>query len=312
MNLAFGNALGTECRYCIFLPYCKLNKSQVLLFKRNSDLNEYIAKKRAEGIKIGFVPTMGALHAGHISLIKLCRRDAGLTVCSIFVNPTQFNDPSDYEKYPNTLPTDVDLLAEAGCDVLFLPTITEIYPEGAGASKSPIPLDGLDQQLEGASRPGHFQGVAQVVKRLLDLVQPDVLILGQKDFQQVLIIKKMIRHFQIPVEIIQGAIIREPNGLAMSSRNVRLSRDARERAGLIYHALKQIQGRLGTINNSQLLSEAESYLTKELPDAQVDYLIVADAETLQPLTDRDNRPAVLLIAVWLEGVRLLDNIVLMS
>ncbi|MFN9495476.1 MAG: pantoate--beta-alanine ligase, partial [Bacteroidota bacterium] len=310
MNLAFGNALGTGCRYCIFLPYCKLNKSQVLLFKRNSDLNEYIAKKRAEGIKIGFVPTMGALHAGHISLIKLSRNKAEITICSIFVNPTPFNDPSDYEKYPNTLRSDVDLLANAGCDVLFLPTITEIYPEGAGASKSPIPLDGLDQQLEGTSRPGHFQGVAQVVKRLLDLVKPELLILGQKDFQQVLIIKKMIRHFQIPVDIIQGAIIREPNGLAMSSRNLRLSRDAREKAGVIYEALSHVKEHYGKIECDVLIARAKEMILEKLEGATIDYLLIADSETLMERDSNNNREKVLLAAVWVEGVRLLDNIIL--
>jgi pantoate--beta-alanine ligase len=282
----------------------------VLLFKRNSDLNEYIAKKRAEGIKIGFVPTMGALHAGHISLIKLSRNKAEITICSIFVNPTQFNDPSDYEKYPNTLPTDVDLLAEAGCDVLFLPTITEIYPEGAGASKSPIPLDGLDQQLEGTSRPGHFQGVAQVVKRLLDLVKPDLLILGQKDFQQVLVVRKMIEHFNMSVEVVRAAIVREENGLAMSSRNVRLSKDAREKVGVIYKALSYVKERYRKIECDVLIERAKEMILEKLEGATIDYLLIADSETLMETDSNNNREKVLLAAVWVEGVRLLDNILL--
>jgi pantoate--beta-alanine ligase len=282
----------------------------VLLFKRNSDLNEYIAKKRAEGIKIGFVPTMGALHAGHISLIKLSRNKAEITICSIFVNPTQFNDPSDYEKYPNTLRSDVDLLANAGCDVLFLPTITEIYPDGLDLTNSPIPLNGLDKQLEGASRPGHFQGVAQVVKRLLDLVKPDLLFLGQKDFQQVLIIKKMIRHFQIPVEVVRAAIVREENGLAMSSRNVRLSKDAREKVGVIYKALSYVKERYRKIECDLLIARAKEMILEKLEGATIDYLLIADSETLMETDSNNNREKVLLAAVWVEGVRLLDNILL--
>lgn len=282
----------------------------MLLFKRNSDLNEYIAKKRAEGIKIGFVPTMGALHAGHISLIKLSRNKAEITICSIFVNPTQFNDPSDYEKYPNTLRSDVDLLANAGCDVLFLPTITEIYPEGLDLPNSPIPLNGLDKQLEGASRPGHFQGVAQVVKRLLDLVKPDLLFLGQKDFQQVLIIKKMIRHFQIPVEVVRAAIVREENGLAMSSRNVRLSKDAREKVGVIYEALSHVKEHYGKIECDVLIARAKEMILEKLEGATIDYLLIADSETLMETDSNNNREKVLLAAVWVEGVRLLDNLIL--
>ena len=282
----------------------------MLLFKRNSDLNEYIAKKRAEGIKIGFVPTMGALHAGHISLIKLSRNKAEITICSIFVNPTQFNDPSDYEKYPNTLRSDVDLLANAGCDVLFLPTITEIYPDGLDLTNSPIPLNGLDKQLEGASRPGHFQGVAQVVKRLLDLVKPDLLFLGQKDFQQVLVVRKMIEHFNMPVEVVRAAIVREENGLAMSSRNVRLSKDAREKVGVIYKALSYVKERYRKIECDVLIARAKEMILEKLEGATIDYLLIADSETLMETDSNNNREKVLLAAVWVEGVRLLDNLIL--
>jgi pantoate--beta-alanine ligase len=194
--------------------------------------------------------------------------------------------------------------------VLFLPTITEIYPEGAGASKSPIPLDGLDQQLEGTSRPGHFQGVAQVVKRLLDLVKPDLLILGQKDFQQVLVVRKMIEHFNMSVEVVRAAIVREENGLAMSSRNVRLSKDAREKVGVIYKALSYVKERYRKIECDVLIERAKEMILEKLEGATIDYLLIADSETLMETDSNNNREKVLLAAVWVEGVRLLDNILL--
>jgi pantoate--beta-alanine ligase len=194
--------------------------------------------------------------------------------------------------------------------VLFLPTITEIYPEGAVASKSPIPLDGLDQQLEGTSRPGHFQGVAQVVKRLLDLVKPDLLILGQKDFQQVLVVRKMIEHFNMSVEVVRAAIVREENGLAMSSRNVRLSKDAREKVGVIYKALSYVKERYRKIECDVLIERAKEMILEKLEGATIDYLLIADSETLMETDSNNNREKVLLAAVWVEGVRLLDNILL--
>jgi pantoate--beta-alanine ligase len=250
------------------------------------------------------------LHSGHISLIELSKKQNGLTICSIFVNPTQFNDPKDFEKYPVTLSADTDLLLQAGCDVLFIPDVQQIYPEGIDSARQTIPLAGLDTILEGASRPGHFQGVAQVVKRLLDIVQPHALYLGQKDFQQVLVIKKMIEHFNLPVQVVRAEIVREENGLAMSSRNVRLSASARQKAGVIYEALRLVKECYGRVNSEVLLLEAQQRILHILLEAKIDYLIIVDAVTLLPVGDNSNSEKVLLVAVWVEGVRLLDNILL--
>jgi pantoate--beta-alanine ligase len=171
-------------------------------------------------------------------------------------------------------------------------------------------LNGLDKQLEGASRPGHFQGVAQVVKRLLDLVKPDLLILGQKDFQQVLVVRKMIEHFNMPVEVVRAAIVREENGLAMSSRNVRLSKDAREKVGVIYKALSYVKERYRKIECDVLIARAKEMILEKLEGATIDYLLIADSETLMERDSNNNREKVLLAAVWVEGVRLLDNLIL--
>lgn len=273
-------------------------------------MSDFIQKKRSKGIKIGFVPTMGALHRGHISLIDLSKKHQCLTVCSIFVNPTQFNDPKDFEKYPITLGSDTDLLVQAGCDVLFIPSVAEVYPEGIDAPREVVPLSGLDHILEGASRPGHFQGVATVVKRLLDMVQPDLLFLGQKDFQQVLVIRKMIEHYKLPVQVVRAEIVREAKGLAMSSRNVRLSAAVREKAGVIYHSILQVQEQYGKRDIDELIADAQEHIMQHLPDAKIDYLQVVDANSLNHSTQNTASEKVLLTAVWVNGVRLLDNILL--
>jgi pantoate--beta-alanine ligase len=282
----------------------------VIVLKKSTDLTAYLSTIRQKGIKIGFVPTMGALHNGHISLIDLSKQRRCFTICSIFINPIQFNDPKDYEQYPVTLVSDMDMLIRSGCDVLYLPSVQEIYPEGVSTSREDIPLNGLDFILEGASRPGHFQGVAHVVKRLLDTVMPDQLFMGQKDFQQVLVVKKMIAHFSMPVEVITGPIIREANGLAMSSRNTRLSADVRSKSGVIYAALKHVHDHKQAKPLPILIAEAKDIILKELPNARIDYLIAVDTKDLSIATEWNEQQLVLLIAVWVEGVRLLDNILL--
>lgn len=282
----------------------------VIVLKKSTDLTAYLSTIRQKGIKVGFVPTMGALHNGHISLIDLSKQRGCFTICSIFINPIQFNDPKDYEQYPVTLVSDMDMLIRSGCDVLYLPSVQEIYPEGVSTSREDIPLNGLDFILEGASRPGHFQGVAHVVKRLLDAVMPDQLFMGQKDFQQVLVVKKMIAHFSMPVEVITGPIIREANGLAMSSRNARLSADVRSKSGVIYAALKHVHDHKQVKPLPILIAEAKDIILKELPDARIDYLIAVDTKDLSIATEWNEQQLVLLIAVWVEGVRLLDNILL--
>ena len=215
----------------------------MLLFRKSVDLNAYLNEQRRQGISIGFVPTMGALHAGHISLIEQSREEAGITVSSIFVNPTQFNDSKDFEKYPVTTDSDINQLEATGCDVLFLPAVREIYPQGTSHLEH-YELGYLETILEGKFRPGHFQGVCQVVERLLKMVQPHFLFLGQKDYQQCMVIKKMMVDLNIKTTLHIVPTQREANGLAMSSRNQRLNENARIKATAIFKALSFVKEKI--------------------------------------------------------------------
>ncbi len=280
------------------------------LFKSETQLSAFINKERTDGKKIGFVPTMGALHRGHISLIEKAKLECEVVVVSIFVNPTQFNDPKDLEKYPRPIEHDMEMLLESNCDVLFLPSVTEMYPEGNPVLKE-YDLGYLDKVLEAAFRNGHFQGVANVVYRLLKKVNPDVLYLGRKDFQQILIIKKMIELESLPVTVEVCEIIREASGLAMSSRNVRLSEEAWNNAAKISEILfflKEKRFEFSSIN--ALRTEAIKRL-KEIPDSVLEYLEICDAETLRPIEIFiEGKPAVALVATWVDGVRLIDNVLI--
>ncbi|MCB0637818.1 MAG: pantoate--beta-alanine ligase, partial [Lewinella sp.] len=191
------------------------------LFQGVSQLQRHLAAERVNNRTVGFVPTMGALHEGHLALVRQSLAENQVTVCSIFVNPTQFNDSDDLKKYPRTPGKDLEKLAMVGCDVAFLPNVAEVYPPGLDTAL-PLDLAGLDRSLEGAHRPGHFAGVVQVVKRFLDLVEPHRLYLGQKDFQQQLIIRHMVQALNLPVKVLTVPTVREPDGLAMSSRNTLL------------------------------------------------------------------------------------------
>lgn len=277
----------------------------MILFKRVADIKEYL-NKREPVTSVGFVPTMGALHAGHISLVKASVKKTGLTVCSIFVNPTQFNDPQDFERYPVTIASDIAILEAAGCDVLFLPPVDEIYPDGT-ANKAGFELGYLETTLEGKYRPGHFQGVCQVVNRLLGIVSPDVLFLGRKDYQQCMVIRRLIEITGRSVQLEMADTRRETSGLAMSSRNQRLSEADRERATAIFRALLFIKQNLrpGVVNG--LTGTAETMLTNAGFE-KIDYVSIADAGTLTPLTEWDGHTAtVALIAAFIGGVRLIDN-----
>ncbi|MEI2672555.1 MAG: pantoate--beta-alanine ligase [Chitinophagaceae bacterium] len=207
------------------------------IIKQRNQLTPLSTQLRAQGAKIGFVPTMGALHQGHISLVEASKKRANITIVSIFVNPTQFNDPKDLEKYPRPIEQDIAMLEAAGCDILYLPEASDIYGPVTQVTDK-FDLAGLDLELEGASRPGHFAGVAQVVKILLEITRPDILFLGQKDFQQCLILTQLINSLKMPVELVMCPIYREPHGLAMSSRNVRLNPQIRQKAGAIYASLQ--------------------------------------------------------------------------
>ncbi len=215
----------------------------MVILKKVTDIDEYICQKRSSGAFIGFVPTMGALHDGHISLVKRCRADGMLSVCSIFLNPTQFNDKNDLAKYPVSTEDDIELLLKAGCDVLFLPGAEDVYPGGSDLSAT-YDFGYLETILEGASRPGHFRGVGQVVARLLAIVKPDKLYLGQKDYQQCMVIRKLTEITGMQnIDVIVCPTTREPDGLAMSSRNRRLTEPQRAIAGIIYQCLVSIQAK---------------------------------------------------------------------
>lgn len=276
----------------------------MMLFKKIEDLQDQLRKIRAKGQTIGFVPTMGALHQGHISLIGASERQNHFSVCSIFVNPTQFNDPGDFKKYPVTIDRDILLLEKSGTGILFLPSVSEIYPDGQ-ASETHYELGALEKVLEGQYRPGHFQGVCQVVERLLRIVQPDELFLGRKDYQQCMVIAKMIELQQLGVKVQICETLRESNGLAMSSRNMRLSEAEREKAGLISQTLAWMKTVLQPGRIPAICDEARQKL--ESAGFRVDYIEIT-TEQLENAENWDGRsPLVGLAAAFLGEVRLIDN-----
>jgi len=280
-------------------------------FTHISGLMDYLASKREAGLTIGFVPTMGALHAGHLDLVSRSIKETGLTVCSIFVNPIQFNNKADLEKYPRPLAQDLAKLEETGCDVVFVPETGEMYPEG---EKYSVDLDFgmLDQVMEGKFRPGHFMGVAVVVKKLFDIVTPDVAYFGKKDFQQLAIITHMVNALKIQVKIVPCETIREPDGLAMSSRNVRLTEAERKAAPEIYRVLLNTREQTGKMPVHALKEWAVRNL-QNTPGFSVEYFEIGDKETLMPVNDWNSRErAVAFVAVFLGDVRLIDNIELFS
>lgn len=253
---------------------------------------------------------MGALHKGHLSLVEYAQSENDFTICSIFVNPTQFNDPADFEKYPVTLEQDITLLEASGCTLLFLPSVEEMYPNGLRAERH-YDLGFLETVLEGQFRPGHYQGVCMVVHRLLDLVNPDQLYLGQKDYQQCMVIEKLVQltGMSDTVKINVCPTLREKDGLAMSSRNMRLSESERASAVTIFRTLSYIKEHLQPGNTVPLISKGKAMLA----DAgfRTDYLEIADARTLGPVKDWDGRQqVVVLVAAFLNEVRLIDNMVL--
>lgn len=279
----------------------------MIIFKEAASLTKYIQRQKQAQAKIGFVPTMGALHEGHLSLVERCAKQADVTVSSIFVNPTQFNDPKDYNKYPSTINEDIYLLQQRHCDVLFLPSVEEVYPDGL-ASAMHYSLGELENVLEGRYRPGHFQGVCQVVHRLLNIVMPDYLFLGQKDYQQALVLKRLVEILNLPVEVITSETYREPTGLAMSSRNLRLSKEEKEKATAIFEALTYMRNNYSTNQAIQLEKYATDYLLSK-GFSKVDYVSIADAETLHTISNV-NAKALALIAAYMGEVRLIDNMML--
>lgn len=282
----------------------------MVIIKSQTELGKWIEHQSKTGRIVGFVPTMGALHGGHISLIDTSRKESTLTVCSIFVNPTQFNDPKDFEKYPSTLEADIDRLEAAGCDLLFLPSVEEIYPDG-WEKPTHYDLGNLEMILEGAFRPGHFQGVCLVVERLLEMVKPEKLYLGQKDYQQCMVIARLIeimdKHAEIEIRVCPT--LREADGLAMSSRNLRLTPEERKKAVMISSVLKMIKEQIRPGDISVLKSSAAFILAEE--GFRVDYVSVADRRDLTEVNSWDgNQDLVALVAAYLNEVRLIDNMIL--
>ncbi|MBZ4191157.1 pantoate--beta-alanine ligase [Niabella beijingensis] len=279
----------------------------MILFKKKRDIQEFIAGYHQKNQQVGFVPTMGALHQGHLQLLQAARRHSDLTVCSIFVNPTQFNDKKDLEKYPRTIEKDLELLEHQGCDVVFYPEVEEIYPEGTGQG-SPYDLGELEFILEGRYRPGHFQGVADVVSRLFDCVRPDQVFFGQKDLQQCSVIAHLIattpdfRHIRMH----QVPTLREASGLAMSSRNARLTPEQLQAAPAIYHTLLHLKEHLVPGDLTGLLQQAAERLAHA--GFRTDYVTIAETDTLKECTRWDGQtPVSGLIAAYLGEVRLIDN-----
>ena len=281
----------------------------MLLFKRVADLQKYIKSLKIKGLDIGFAPTMGALHAGHTSLVERAKASCDVAVVSIFINPTQFNDSKDLDKYPRTPERDLELLSEAGCDVVFMPDVSEVYPNGNTPSVK-YDFGKLERILEGEFRPGHFDGMAQVVSRLLDIVQPNYLFMGQKDFQQLAIVSRMLELQKSKIELISCPIIREKDGLAMSSRNVRLTESDRLIAPLIHQTLEEAVEKVEDYTPSDIARICTTKLKLE-PRFKLEYFDIVDGRTLLPIRIfEDTDYAVALTAVWVGDVRLIDNIIL--
>jgi len=269
-------------------------------------VRDAVATAKASGRTVGLVPTMGALHAGHAELIRTARRRCGFVVVSIFVNPTQFGPKEDFGKYPRTLEADRELCADAGADLIFAPNAGEMYPEGTLAF---VEVPKLDAVLCGPRRPGHFRGVCTVVLKLLNIVRPDVAIFGAKDAQQSIILKKMVRDLDVPVEVQIEPTVREVDGLAMSSRNRYLSPAERSLAPRIFAALQSVQRRVA--DGETDVASLQSGLLAELiaiPGAKVDYAQILDAESLEAVGQL-RKPALAAVAVFLGGTRLIDNVI---
>jgi pantoate--beta-alanine ligase len=282
--------------------------SIMIIFKKAKDITTYLLKQQEAGSRIGFVPTMGALHPGHISLIQTSGKHNTLTVCSIFVNPAQFNDLKDFDNYPTTIEKDINELEKAGCAVLFLPAVTEIYPAGTGNAEK-YDLGYMETVLEGKFRPGHFQGVCLVVHRLLTIIKAHELYLGQKDYQQCMVIKKLTELKNIPVHINICPTLREADGLAMSSRNLRLTAANRKQVLKIFETLTFIKNNLNP-GDLKILKQAAA---QKLVDAgfKVDYIEIALAADLTVIDTWDGITATVAVAAAFCGeVRLIDNLLL--
>ncbi|AQW91249.1 pantoate--beta-alanine ligase [Elizabethkingia anophelis] len=274
------------------------------ILRNRQSLSDYIAAVKKEGKKIGFAPTMGALHDGHMSLYKEARKDNDIVISSVFVNPTQFNNPDDLKKYPRTEENDIAMLEKAGVDAVYIPTIEDIYP--AKAESKHYDFGGIENEMEGKFRPGHFDGVGTVVSELFRQVQPDNAYFGEKDYQQLAIIKKLVEIEKFPIKIHGVPIYRAENGLALSSRNARLSEEERNGATLIYKTLVKVNEWFRVISIPEIKKRVEEIF--EQSDYELEYFLIADEETLKETDffykDKNYRA---FIVVFVGEVRLIDN-----
>ncbi len=279
----------------------------MLIFNKKSDLIAFLSPLIKQNKSIGFVPTMGALHHGHLSLLKNSLSENDVTVMSIFVNPTQFNNAEDLNKYPRTLDRDIQIMQDLSNNIIvYAPEVADIY-EGNTVSES-FDYDGLENQMEGKHRPGHFDGVGTIVKRLFEIVQPNKAYFGEKDFQQLQIVKKLVEKNNIPVAVIGCPIHREDSGLAMSSRNERLSETARKNAAIIYQILNSAKEIFATNSAEATVKWVENEFQKH-PDFQLEYFEIADETTLLPVNTKESDKKYRgFIAIFIENIRLIDNI----
>ena len=275
------------------------------IYKSIEDLQAFVEAERAKGLRIAFVPTMGALHAGHLSLVRRALSECDRCIVSIFVNPTQFNDPRDLETYPRTLEADSTLLASVGASALFAPEVSTIYPE---EDTRTFEVGAVAEVMEGRYRPGHFNGVMQVVSRLFDIVRPDCAYFGEKDFQQIAVIRAMVRLIGSPVKIIACPIAREADGLALSSRNVRLSAEERREVPQIYRILSESRSWAKEMSPQQVIERVTEQINA-VPHLRVEYFEIVDTDSLQPIASWSDSPAPHgCITVYCGEVRLIDNI----
>lgn len=280
----------------------------MIIIHKAGILTDYINTQKNRRLSVGFVPTMGALHDAHIQLVNHSAAVCDITICSVFVNPTQFNDKNDYDKYPNTIDSDTKKLALSKATVLYAPAVSEIYPGGTHQLEH-YDLGYLETILEGQFRPGHFQGVCQVISRLLNTVQPDFLFMGQKDYQQCMVIKRLLAILRMNTKLETCATVREKDGLAMSSRNMRLNEEQRKRAPLIYQTMVEMKNRLEPGNLIRLKQDAVDRLSNG--GFRVEYVETANALNLHPTHDWNGTDSlVVLVAAFLGEVRLIDNMLL--
>jgi pantoate--beta-alanine ligase len=269
-------------------------------------LKQFVDRYKIEKKRIGFVPTMGALHEGHLSLVRQAQQDCDIVVCSIFVNPTQFNNSKDLENYPITIEQDSKLLEEQACDILFLPSAKEMYPKGL--TTNTYLLNGIDKMLEGRKRPGHFDGVCTIVHRLFSIVEPNAAFFGEKDFQQLAIIKQMVQSLSLPIDIKSGITIREKNGLAKSSRNKLLTASQQQKASQIYNSLIKVKSLYGQLDNEEI-KEKIGLEINQTEEMKLDYIAIVKPHTFEPIIGKaQKQEARVLIAVFLGNVRLIDNL----